>query len=430
MVGEFMRIAIGLGSVLLAVLALWWLGRDLLPPRSVQFAAGGSGSGYWAIAEQYKAVLARDGIEVEIVETSGSVENASLLAENGAQVALIQGGVQVPGNVETLGAVFFEPMFFIASRDAVIPRNPGLWRGLKIAEGGPGSGTVAAFNAFQTSVGLAKEMNEHFPLGGNDAVEALVSGSVDIAVFVAPLNAPYLEPLYADPEYVALPLDYITAVSRGMQQTDVITVPAAGVSFDPVVPHQDVETLGMVAHLVAREDIHPALVDRLVMAAREIHSGADAITRSAQFPSNEAGSLPKNAHAADLIEQGPNPLLSMLPYWIAAQIGRVAILVLPVVFIILPLIRTLPGLYAWQMRSRVYRHYSRIREIDLDVHLAGSPGELDELEQRLEDADLDLTGVKLPASFRDRAYSARLHIEHVRLRIERRRAEFAEQARV
>ena len=185
----------------------------------------------------------------------------------------------------------------------------------------------------------------------------------------------------------------------------------------------------MIAHLVAREDLHPAIVDRLVMAAREIHSGADAITRSQQFPMSEAGSHARNAYAADLIDQGPNPLMSILPYWIVAQIGRVAILVLPVLFIILPLIRLLPDLYSWQMRSRVYRHYVRIREIDLAVHLAASEAEMDRLETQLNDADFEVAKLNLPASFRDRAYSARLHIDLVRRRIDQRRAEFAEHAR-
>ena len=425
-----MRIAIGIASVLLATLALWWLGRDLLPPRSVQFAAGSEGGGYWTIAQQYREILARDGIDVEIIETSGSVENAELLADGIAQVALIQGGIRTSGATETLGAVFYEPMFFVASVDAVIPRNPGLWRDLRIAEGGPGSGTAAAFEAFQTSVDLDREMNEHFPLGGDDAVDAVMSGKVDIAVFVAPLNAPYLGPLYESPEYVVLPLDYITAISRGMPQTDVIVVPAAGVSFDPVVPRMDVETLGMIAHLIAREDLHPALVDRLVMAAGEIHSGADAITRSQQFPMSEAGSHARNAYATDLIDQGPNPLIGVLPYWIVAQIGRVAILLLPVLFIIVPLFRALPSLYSWQMRSRVYRHYARIREIDLAVHLAASEAELDQLERDLDEADDAVTSITLPASFRDRAYSARLHIELVRRRIARRHEELAEHALV
>ena len=316
--------------------------------------------------------------------------------------------------------------FFIASKDAEIPRNPGLWRDLKIAEGGPGSGTAAAFEAFQNSVGLVKELNEHFTLGGAAAVQAVMSGEVDISVFVAPLTAPYLEPLYDNPDFVVLPLDYILAVSRGMPQTDVIVIPAAGVSFDPVVPRQSVETLGMIAHLVAREGTHPALINRLVMAAREIHSGADAITRSQQFPSSEAGAHSRNSYAAELIDRGPNPLNSVLPYWIVAQIGRVAILLLPVLFIIVPLLRTLPDIYSWQMRSRVYRYYARIREIDLAVHRVETTSELDELEQALDQADDEVTDLQLPASFRDRAYSARLHIELVRRRIERFRTEQAD----
>ncbi|TCP44024.1 hypothetical protein [Rhodovulum marinum] len=415
-----MRVVIGVLSIVLALAAMWVLSRDLLPPKEVRLAAGAPGGGYWAIAERYRDRLARDGIRLEIIESTGSVGNAELLRGGAADVALLQGGVAPPGGVESLGAMFLEPMFFFARRGAELPANPGRWAGLRVAAGGAGSGTAAAFDGLERAAGLAPGAVTRLALGGAQAADALRTGAADIAVFVAPLSAPYLAPLFVDPGVVLMRLDHMTALSRRMIQTEVITLPAAGIDFDPVVPPDDLRMLAMVAQLVARDDLHPSLVDRLAMAARGIHSGADAITPAGRFPAAEPGPLPMNAYAATLIREGPSSLQDVLPYWVVAQVNRFAILLLPLVFIAVPLIRALPGLYAWQMRRRVFRYYRAIREIDMDARAAASHDRLEALVQALDGIDAELARLSLPPPYRDRAYTAQIHINLVRQRIEAR----------
>ncbi|ARE42132.1 TRAP-type uncharacterized transport system, periplasmic component [Rhodovulum sp. P5] len=415
-----MRTVLGIVTVVLAAAALWGLSRDLLPPKEMRLAAGAPGSGYHAIAERYRDILARDRITLVIAESSGSIENAALLAAGAVDAALLQGGVDAPNDVESLGAVFVEPMFFFTRPRADLPGNPGLWRGVTIATGAPGSGTAAAFDGLEHALGLAPGAVTRIALSGSEAADALLADAVDMAVFVAPVDAPYLAPLFQDDAVRLLPLDHVTALSRRMRQTQVITVPAAAISFDPVVPPVDVQMLGMVAHLVARDDLHPSLVDRLVEAAREVHSGADAITRARDFPAADDGPLPIDAYARTLIEEGPSRLQDVLPYWVVAQINRFAILLLPLVFIVVPLLRTLPGVYGWQMRRRVFRHYPAIRAIDMQARTARSVEELKDLEAQLERIDVDVARLTLPPPYRDRAYTAQLHIDLVRQRIEMR----------
>ncbi|MGC9418078.1 MAG: TAXI family TRAP transporter solute-binding subunit [Rhodovulum sp.] len=415
-----MRVVIGVLSIVLALATMWVLSRDLLPPKEVRLAAGAPGGGYWTIAERYRDRLARDGIRLDIMESSGSVGNAELLRRDAADAALLQGGVEAPDGVETLGAMFVEPMFFFARRGAGLPSNPGQWAGLRLAAGGAGSGTAAAFDGLERAAGLAPGAVTRLALGGAQAAEALIAGEADIAVFVAPLGAPYLAPLFADPDVVLMRLDYMTALSRRMVQTEIITLPAAGIDLDPVVPPGDLRMLAMVAQLVARDDLHPSLVDRLVTAARDIHSGADAITPAGRFPAAEPGPLPMNAYAATLIREGPSSLQDILPYWVVAQINRFAILLLPLLFIAVPLIRALPGVYAWQMRRRVFRYYRAIRAIDIEAREAKLPDRLAELIRTLDDIDADIARLTVPPPYRDRAYTAQIHINLVRQRIEAR----------
>jgi len=124
-------------------------------------------------------------------------------------------------------------------------------------------------------------------------------------------------------------------------------------------------------------------------------------------------SLPQDAYARDLIADGPSPLSAFLPYWVVAQISRFAILLLPIVFLLLPLLRTLPGLYKWSIRNRVFRHYARIREID-------DPQQLRELESELAALDREIAYLHLPLTYRGYAYDARLHIDLLRKRIANR----------
>jgi len=190
-------------------------------------------------------------------------------------------------------------------------------------------------------------------------------------------------------------------------------------SFDPALPPEEIPILTMIASLAARPNLHPSLIDRLVEAAREIHSDRDPITLAGQFPNAQGLALPLNAQARDLIQSGPSPLHAYLPYWVVAQISRFAILIVPVLILLLPLLRALPGLYAWQMRHRVVRHYAAIRAIEDEAQDA-TPERLEKLSAGLEKIDEEIAALRLPLHYRQTAYTARVHIDLLRTKIAER----------
>ena len=49
------------------------------PPSSIRLATGAPGGAYASYGKQFKVALAVDGIDVELVETSGSLDNLRLL---------------------------------------------------------------------------------------------------------------------------------------------------------------------------------------------------------------------------------------------------------------------------------------------------------------------------------------------------------------
>ena len=57
---------------------------DPLPPRQLAIAAGMSGSGYENFAKRYALILRRQGVELEIRNTAGAIENLDLLRDPGS----------------------------------------------------------------------------------------------------------------------------------------------------------------------------------------------------------------------------------------------------------------------------------------------------------------------------------------------------------
>ncbi len=403
-------------AVVVAVLSIILV--RLHPPESLTLASGPDGGAYVGVAQEYAAILARDKIRLKIVETAGSVENAQLLERGEVDAAFLQGGIQVsPDVAEAVGTIFFEPVIFLARKDTAIPRNPALWKGLRINSGAEGSGTAAAFRDFERAVGLALDDNTHLSIPYADAVGALLDDKLDIAVFVAPIDAPYLAAAYEESDLRVLRLEHVEAISRRLEYATVVTVPTGGMSLAPVLPPQPVKLIALEARLVIRPDLHPALVNRLTMAAIELHRSRGIITDPGKFPGIEGTGLTVNNTARQLILEGPTTWHNWLPYWIAAQINRVLLLFLPFFFIVVPLLRLLPVGYAFLMRRRVWQHYPEIRQIEQELGDEPDTDELLEMQAHLAELDDRLAKLRLPAAYRQGLYDARLHLELVQKRI-------------
>src|SRR5947209_16637813 len=60
------------------------------PPRHIVLATGQEGGAYFLYGLRYQAELAREGIDVTVRPTSGSIENIHLLQKGEADVAFVQ----------------------------------------------------------------------------------------------------------------------------------------------------------------------------------------------------------------------------------------------------------------------------------------------------------------------------------------------------
>jgi len=116
---------------------------DPAPPRQLTIATGSPEGAYTGFAERYRELLQREGIELRLRHTHGSLENLGLLATDEVDAAFVQGGTEQAAGAPllSLGSLYYEPAWLFYRADRVAERLTDL-EGARVAIGVPGSGTL------------------------------------------------------------------------------------------------------------------------------------------------------------------------------------------------------------------------------------------------------------------------------------------------
>jgi hypothetical protein len=109
--------------------------------------------------------------------------------------------------------------------------------------------------------------------------------------------------------------------------------------------------------LIARENLHPAISDLLIAAAKEVHSKPGLFRNANEFPTATQRDFPLSEDAKRYYTSGSPFLYKRLPFWLASLMDRLLLLILPLLIVIVPASRLLAPLYRWRIRSRLYRWY-------------------------------------------------------------------------
>ena len=411
----------GILLVLALIAVAIWVSAQFLQPapaRRIVLASGAGFGLYHEYAERYRQALARDGVVVEERMTAGAAENLRLLLDpkSDVQVAFLQGGIADTaraGGVEMLASLYYEPLWVFYRSAQTLTKLTQL-QGRRIAIGAEGSGTRAfvlpllAFNA------VSPENATLVPAGGDAALSALQAGDLDAALLVGGVQTPIILKALHDPALKLMSFARADAYTRRFPYITKLTLPAGTVDFALNIPEQDVVLIGTKAMLVARPGLHPALVDLLLDAARDLHSRQGDFEDAGEFPGIAPVDLPVSGDAERHKRFGPSFIHRVLPFWVATFVERLVILLLPLVVILIPAINYFPQFLRWRVRSRVYRWYGELALLERDV--ATRKGELP-VEKWLHDLDRierAVEGIRTPTSFASEAYTLREHIGLVR----------------
>lgn len=387
------------------------------PPRKISIGTGGKSGAYYAFAQRYREILARDGVTLEIRTTAGSVENLKLLEakEGGVDIAFVQGGIGDPKTqteLQSLASLYFEPLWVFHHQDMKIKRLSDL-RGKKIAVGPESSGTKVIAIKLLAANGVNDKTATLLSIGGEKAVEALVGRKVDAVFLVVSPQSSIIQNLLLQKDLRILSFERGEAYQRANRFLSVLKLPEGVMDFEKNIPDRDTLLIAPAANLVVRKDFHPALVALLLGAAVEIHSPPGLFQDINEFPSNKYIDFPLNKDAQRFFRYGPTFLKKYLPFWAAVFIDRIKVMFLPLITLLIPLIRFLPPSFRWRVRSRIYRWYSSLDEVDFRGRQSTSLDEIKSLIMELAKIEKEVTNLSVPLSYSGELYNLRIHIAHV-----------------
>jgi len=388
------------------------------PPDKVVMASGGPSGAYHRFALAYAERLAAEGIELQIVNTAGSLENLGLLHFGKVQVAMVQGGIEDPSGsdrLRSLGSLYFEPLWLFHARGLEIDRLNRLEQ-LRVAIGAQGSGTRALVTRLLRDNGFDPDAAQFLAMGGAEAAKALLAGEVDAAFFVSSARSELIERLLAAEQLELASFERAEAYARRYRFLTSVRLPEGAVDLQRNIPARDVALLAPAANLVVDVDVHPAVIDLLLQAAQDAHSEGDLFEERGQFPQAGLLAYPLAAEAQRYYKNGPPFLQRYLPFWAASLIDRLKVMLLPLVLMLLPLFKIMPPIYSWRMRARVYRWYEQLERVD--VKLASDPAaDRQALADELDRIESEVRHVSVPLSFAHQLYHLRQHIDLVRQRL-------------
>jgi len=446
--------------LVIALLALAYWVLDPTPPKKVVLATGTDQGAYAEFGKRYAQILKGYGITVELRATEGAAENLRLLRDHtsGVDIAFVQGGagerlrkeadsVSAAGvddddaGLVSLGSLFVEPvwLFYRTASAERLLRGPGLAGPLKSPRGTTGQAGLGALSQAPALTSLSQLPGWRINIGARgsgapnlmfklmeanrldpDALTVtrksqtpatvdLIAGDIDALVFASAPESLIVQMLLQTPGIALYDFAQADAYSRRFPFLSPVTLPRGVVDLAGDVPPRDVHLIAPTATLLARAETHPALLQLFMQAAQQVHGNAGWFQHKGDFPKAGGTEQPLAKEAQRFYTSGTPVLQRYLPFWFANLIERMWPVLVTIIAVLIPLSRMLPPLYQFRIRSRIFRWYAQLREVEDAV--GKRPAEA--LLATLNEIELRVEGVSVPLSYADELYSLRSHIQMV-----------------
>ena len=410
-------VLIGVATVLAAFFFL-----KSAPPTTLVLTSGPDGSLFQTNAEKYRVILARNGVTLRVLPSHGSLENLERLENTSLRVdvGFVQGGVTNSTGMDklvSLGSIAYQPLLVFYRGTTTVEMLSAL-SGKTLAIGPIGSGTRSLALALLAANGIEPGGSTTLvDLDAEAAAKAMLAGSVD-AVFLMGDSASVqiMRQLLRSSEIHLLSFAQADGYARRIRYLNKLELPEGSIDLGKNIPARNVYLIGPTVELVARENVHPALSDLLLEAAREVHGNASLLQRRGEFPAPLEHDIRISDEATRYYKSGKSFFYRHLPFWLASLVNRILAVVLPLIVVLIPGLRTIPAVFRWRVKLRLYRWYRALLLVEKDL-FAHAAGQREELLGRLDEIERAAGKMKVPASFADQFYALRGHISFVRERL-------------
>jgi TRAP transporter TAXI family solute receptor len=394
------------------------------PPKSIAIATGFQDGLYYRFGERMQSSLKKEGVDLQVLTTGGTLDNLALLADpkSGVDLAMIQGGVadvaQYPQLVSIAG-MFYEPVW-VFYREASFKGMPdGLTlltqlKGKRVSIGNPGSGTSSIAKLLLETSGMQSADLDMQSLTPQEGANKLAAGHLDAVFVVAASEAPLLNSFINLPGIQLMNFVQADAYTRALPFLTKVEIPRGMLSIESDQPRLSRQMIAATATLVSRENISPAIVSLLLQNAQGILKSYSRLQKPGEFPSVNGLDFPLQIDSEIYLKDGPSFLHRHLPFWTAVWVGRFARVVIPILAILIPLIAYIPALRDLSLRIRLSRIYAELKVIEQSV---SDPASREKNRQMLAEIQTQVNAMKVSSLESKEFYDLKGHVNMVEERL-------------
>lgn len=410
--------------ILLIILGIFWVSFHFvrpMPPRTLTMTTGMGGGSYAALGERYRQVLARNGIQLQLLPSSGSVENLTRLRDESTpvDVGFVQGGIgkaETASKLVSLGSVFYSPLWVFYRSDAILDDLSQL-RGKRISIGPEGSGVRKFSVDLLKAADVSDPATELHEFSMADAGKAIRESRLDAVMAFGSADSSIVQELINAPDIKLMSFTQAEAYTRLFPNLSHVVLPKGVLNPSRRFPPADINLLAPTTNLIVRSNLHPALVYLLLEAAVEIHGGAGWVHRAGEFPALKTQDFPVSERAERYYKSGGSVLYDYLPFWAATFVDRMILLLIPLGVVLIPLIGIMPWIYTWRNRSKYYPWYRELKELEGELQADPRPEQFDAYRQRLDRIEDAVSRIRVAVAFYDEIFLLQEHISAVRQKL-------------
>jgi len=408
------------GLAILIAIAVTVVKLFLLPPSSIDIAAGPKGSYLYEIAQKYKVEFEKAGVQVNVMETSGTLENLEHVSHPDKMIefGFLEGGaadrMDFP-SLESLGSIAYAPIWVFYRNDLGSIYDINELKGKRIAIGGTSQGIHANALDLLNAVGINSSNSKLLNIGREEALKALHSNQIDAMFYSAPAEDSLVKILFNDARLKPLQWPDAEGIARNLREYHVLNLPFGAIDLANSMPAKDMKVLATTITVITKKDTHSALIYLMMGVMDDIHEAPSIMHAENEFPSDKDVDFPLSNDAEDYYKKGGKPFLQRyLPYWAASFLGKLLLILVPLLAIFYPLSQSYPAIQQWYYTNRVNRFYDQLVKIEKRLD-DGADREIIKYDIQVLRAEIELLIKleKIPSMYTNLLYDLRGHVSQV-----------------
>ena len=408
------------GLAILIAIAITVVKLFLLPPSSIDIAAGPKGSYLYETAQKYKVEFEKAGVQVNIMETGGTLENLEHVnhPDKLIEFGFLEGGAadrkDYP-SLESLGSIAYAPIWVFYRNDLGSIYDINELKGKRIAIGGISQGIHANALDLLNAVGINSSNSKLSNIGREEALKALHSNQIDAMFYSAPAEDPLVKILFNDARLKSLQWPDAEGIARNLREYHVLNLPFGAIDLANSMPAKDMKVLATTITVITKKDTHSALIYLMMGVMDDIHEAPSIMHAENEFPSDKDVDFPLSNDAEDYYKKGGKPFLQRyLPYWAASFLGKLLLILVPLLAIFYPLSQSYPAIQQWYYTNRVNRFYDQLVKIEKRLD-DGADREIIKYDIQVLRAEIELLIKleKIPSMYTNLLYDLRGHVSQV-----------------